>query len=288
MTSAQRVAYRIRWLILIAAGAMGLLYLWFLFHFWPLHEWLDGDYGTSIIGTPLMLLPNALEGFGNCFLVLGLLLVLQWLFLRPSRGWTIRMARKARPMRTSVIAAGFMAMLLTAGLIAALMELPNWYAPMLDGPWPGAFAGVWLAMAVIWGAWVAVFWVYWRQGDRYTQMSRMIRGLVAGSVLEMIIAAPIQAANLHEDDCYCARGSYTGLVFGGTVLVWCFGPGVVLLFMRERYRRAALLGKVCGHCGYDLRGTLGVSDTCPECGAPIGDAHGYHAPPDSPPREPKE
>jgi hypothetical protein len=32
--------------------------------------------------------------------------------------------------------------------------------------------------------------------------------------------------------------SYTGLVFGATVMIWAFGPGLLFLFLREQgYRR---------------------------------------------------
>ena len=86
-----------------------------------------------------------------------------------------------------------------------------------------------------------MFFVYWRQGDRATQMGKMIRGLIAGSLLETFIAIGVYAWNPHREECYCARGSYTGLVFGATVLLWCFGPGVVLLFLRERERRDRLM-----------------------------------------------
>jgi hypothetical protein len=70
-------------------------------------------------------------------------------------------------------------------------------------------------------------------------MGRVVRGLIAGSVLEMLVAVPIYVTR--EDDCYCARGSYAGLVFGVTVILWAFGPGVFLLFMREKRRREKLL-----------------------------------------------
>ena len=47
-----------------------------------------------------------------------------------------------------------------------------------------------------------------------------------------------------DNDCYCATGSYTGLILGGTVLLWTFGPGLVLMFLREKDRREPLLTKV--------------------------------------------
>ncbi|NBC10458.1 MAG: hypothetical protein GVY24_01820 [Planctomycetes bacterium] len=269
MSAAQRIAYRWRRALLVVALTLIAVYVWFLFFFWPLDDPMIERFGASIAGTPLMISWTDVSPYLNAAVVLGLLLLIQWLFLRPTRGWSVRMARKARPMMTSLLAAGFMAMLLTVGLIITLLELPNWWASRINDVWYPFAYGVWAAMAGLWLIWAAIFWVYWRQGDRYTQMGRMIRGLVAGSILELLVAAPIQAMNLHKEDCYCARGSYTGLVFGTTVLIWCFGPGLVLLYLREHHRRAALLAPTCDRCGYDLRGSIGHATTCPECGAAI-------------------
>lgn len=36
---------------------------------------------------------------------------------------------------------------------------------------------------------------------------------------------------------WCARGSYTGIVFGATVLIWAFGPALLPLFLRQRELR---------------------------------------------------
>jgi hypothetical protein len=44
--------------------------------------------------------------------------------------------------------------------------------------------------------------------------------------------------------CYCAAGSYTGLVLGGTVPIWAFGPALILLFLREKSHRAPLIAKL--------------------------------------------
>jgi hypothetical protein len=121
-------------------------------------------------------------------------------------------------------------------------------------------------MLGLWVLWGVIFYAYWRQGDHYSRSGRMLRALLAGSVLELLVAAPVHAWAARRSDCYCERGSYTGLVFGGTVLLWVFGPGVVLLFLRERYRREKLF-PVCPACGYDLRGS--AEPTCPECGAPL-------------------
>ncbi len=68
----------------------------------------------------------------------------------------------------------------------------------------------------------------------------MARGLIVGSVLELLVASGVFVWKSDEDSCWCARGSYVGLVFGATVMIWAFGPGLVLVFFREaRYHRKA-------------------------------------------------
>lgn len=72
-------------------------------------------------------------------------------------------------------------------------------------------------------------------------MGRMIRGLLAGSFLEVFVAIPVHVWATRERECYCCRRTYTTLVFAGTVLLWAFGPGLVLLYWREKYRWEKLL-----------------------------------------------
>lgn len=233
---------------------------------------------------------------------LGAFFCTQWLFLRPRRQWTMRATLRGRPMKRSIFSAALIASVLSVGLAATLLEIPGWWryvvatnweagqrltvggveASPADGSvqpppplpaqkvddvdfrvWPGL-----LAIGVAWGVWALIFWRYWRSGDRYTQFTRMIRGLLVGSILEVFVATAVHAFTYRRDECYCCRGSYTGLVFGGTALLWVFGPGVVLLYKRERYRQRVLL-PTCMECGYDLRGI--AVEKCPECGEAIPD-----------------
>ncbi|MCE9592214.1 MAG: hypothetical protein K8S99_17045 [Planctomycetes bacterium] len=281
MTHAQSTAYRCRWALLI----LGLLAItpglvWVL---WPELKWFGVD-SVGVMGTPVIwgaMIAEAMgypggfngEGFLNAcagaFLV-GLVLLAQWMFLRPRRDLAIRLAKTARPMWTSIITAAFMAMMLTTGLIATLLTLPGWWEEVVQDK--NNLYYTWLVMLLLWSFWAVLFFIYWRGGDRYTQLSRMVRRLLAGSILEMIIAAPVQAYSDRPNDCYCAKGSYTGLILGGTVAVWAFGPGIVLLFLREKYRRAKLNTVECTACGYDLSGSLRAGKTeCPECGAKVAE-----------------
>lgn len=204
-------------------------------------------------------------------------------------------------MKRSIFSAALIASILSVGLMATLLEIPGWWRyvvatnwaadqrltvgavesvsaggvtvhpapppPALDiddvdfRVWPGL-----LAIGVAWSVWALIFWRYWRSGDRYTQFTRMIRGLMVGSILEVFVATAVHAFTYRRDECHCCRGSYTGLVFGGTALLWVFGPGIVLLYKRERYRQRVLL-PTCIECGYDLRGIAAAK--CPECGEAI-------------------
>ena len=99
---------------------------------------------------------------------------------------------------------------------------------------------------------------------------KVIKGLVAGSFLEIFVAVPVHVWAARQRECYCCRGTYTTLIFAGAVLLWAFGPGIVLLYKREAYRREKLLhgqAIACPRCGYDLRGN--ESGVCPECGEPM-------------------
>jgi hypothetical protein len=49
------------------------------------------------------------------------------------------------------------------------------------------------------------------------------------------------------------------------VLVWAFGPGLVLLFLREKYRREKLLAGLCPRCGDELVEPPDGPPFCPRC-----------------------
>lgn len=254
MTRAKRTACRVRRVILI----VGILNSTVAFC-WIILPIFAGTYAGGA---------NPLFRFGFRFGVLGGLLLLQWAFLRPRRGNVVWLTAEGRPLRSSVIVAALMAALLSAGAVSCLMELFGWWEPTMDD----SHAGTWVGMSLVflWAVWTTVFFVLWRQGDRYTQMGKVIRALVAGSLLEAFIAVPAHLWVSRQEACYCGRGSFVALVFSDFVLLWAFGPGVIMLFLRDRYRRERLL-PTCSACGYSLRGLPLTSARCPECGRPFDD-----------------
>jgi len=271
MTRAKEKAYRFRRVILIA----GIFYLlaaiaWAILPLTPIFDKCDAEKSFCPMGlleTPLT--PGGASGEGayaaGVLALIGSLLLAQWMFVRPRGAWVARLASQGKPLKSAIIAAAAMAMLLTLGVFSLVCELVAherwefWMDKGFDSSWPMLY----LAMLAVWIVWVLIFAVYWRQGDRYTQLGRMIRALVAGSFLEAFVAVPVHVAVRRPNECYCSRGTYTTLVCAGTVLFWAFGPGIVLLYAREKYRQAKLFPR-CQKCDYDLRGN--ESGVCPECG----------------------
>ena len=132
MTSAQEKAYKLRHLILVVG--MGFTLAGLVWIFLPI---LYGPkVSCGIIGT--VLVPYIVFRSGemaylvNAIVVIGIVFLLQWLFLRPGKNFKIRLLNEGRPLKTSVFAAGVMAMFLTTGMISLLLEFPNWWEDLMD------------------------------------------------------------------------------------------------------------------------------------------------------------
>ena len=199
----------------VTGEAILLVPFWFTLLLTGGNDWLFGGEGVLLI----------------IIFFLGVILRAQWLVLRPRQDWQVKLAETGRPMKTARAAAAFMAMLLSVGVIATLLEIqsPESWKEIINSR-----TGFYAVMLFFWVLWAVVFYVYWKEGERFTQLGDMIRDLVVGSFLELFIAIGVYAWNPHDkNDCYCERGSFTGLVFGATVMIWAFGPGLLLLFLKK-------------------------------------------------------
>jgi hypothetical protein len=192
----------------------------------PIFWWLPTGLLNFVL--PEEASESAVYGF-HLAVFLGGMFLTQWMFLRPRRGWTVRLGETARPMKTAVVAAAFMAMMLTVGALATLLELADLWDDAIEDEWM-----VPVASSVVWIVWALVFYAYWRKGTRFDQLTMMAHGLIVGSVLELLVATGVYVWKPDSEDCWCARGSYAGLVFGATVMIWAFGPGLLFLFLREQ------------------------------------------------------
>lgn len=262
---ARKAAVWAKWLLLSAGVCATLAGASLLFR----PGWLDsvGILGTPVApfsdntsvwyATPMARMEVVYYGVTAVFV--GVMLLAQWVVLTPMGAWRPKLAAHARPGKPAAVAGGLIAMLLTIGLLAVVLEVGGQWrgmtfreqvSPSVDSELEGGvrrartladravivqdFRPVWVAMLAIWAAWAVVFWRYYRTVDQWTALTRTVKWLLAGSVLNVLAGSAVHASR--EGDCHCARGSYTGLVFGLTAAVWLFGPGVFLLFLRERRR----------------------------------------------------
>jgi hypothetical protein len=90
-----------------------------------------------------------------------------------------------------------------------------------------------VAVGVIWLLWGFLFAYYCGGREPRVLMSRVTRFLVAGSVLELLVAVPAHVYARHKDD--CCGGMYTvwGLAAGVSVMLFAFGPAIFVLFARR-------------------------------------------------------
>ena len=245
MTRAKRIACRLRWVLLVLwVLCLSCGVLW-LFRVLFSEVGLIGGPSIAILG-PLYYLIDDLDGTGALLLniiYVGLFFATQWFFLCPREVWKVKVRPAGRPMKRAAVAAAFAITLLSIGLLYSVLDLfsDSIFDDLLNSSSTisSIIQLIFLIIPlVLWCFWSVIFCIYRRQSERYTWAGRVIRGLIGGSVLELFVAIPIYVTR--QDDCYCARGSYAGLVFGATVLLWAFGPGVFLLFIREKQRREKL------------------------------------------------
>jgi small basic protein len=85
-----------------------------------------------------------------------------------------------------------------------------------------------------WVFWLVVGLAYWRGRASPTVPGRIVKALLATSWIEFSLALPIDiAARNRSQDCYCAPGSWFALVALVPALIFCVGPGIYLLYLRE-------------------------------------------------------
>ena len=245
MTRARTIAIKIRWALLVLWIACFISAV-----IWLFGGFISDSLGVGLTGTPALAILGLVYdifdvsgSWGYVLLVLtylALLFLCQWGFLGPRHIWKPRQNENGRPMKRAAIGAAFVIALLSVGLICSIVDLiTTGFFETLSDPTVLWHYLVLLIPIVLWIFWSVIFVVYLWQGGHYNWAGKIIRALIAGSILELFVAVPIYATR--QDECYCARGSYAGLVFGGTVLLWAFGPAIFLLFIREKHRREKLM-----------------------------------------------
>jgi hypothetical protein len=156
------------------------------------------------------------------------------LFVRVDRSW-----RKLRPRTHVAITAAMMASataLLFFAAITSLLAAVSGDQGRLATAYDLLFSNFSLTVLALWALWAAVFNVYYLRAPH--RMANAVYWLVRGSILELLVAVPAHVVVRRRHDCSAPGVTAFGIVTGTAVMLMCFGPAVVPLFLRgqERYR----------------------------------------------------
>lgn len=90
--------------------------------------------------------------------------------------------------------------------------------------------GFFQLLAVFWLLWGFIFYMAARRDAPDSLVSRSMRWLMRGSILELLIAVPSHVIVRNRSDCCAPVGTFWGIVTGIAVMGVAFGPGVFFLF----------------------------------------------------------
>ena len=145
---------------------------------------------------------------------------------------TINLCRPIRRRRlvVPVIIASLMMTVLVAALFVSIAELlhvdgENWF-----------IYGFWIIIGLSWIAWSIVFFIRYRDTERYKTLRNLISIIIAGSLIELLAVIPSHIIASRRPGCFVAWLTASGIIGGIAVMLWAFGPGIILLFLHEKHK----------------------------------------------------
>ena len=139
--------------------------------------------------------------------------------------------RKRRALPPVIIAAFLLTVLVVASFFS-LVELIK-----IDFDDASLLWVFWVLIGVNWIGWSIAFLVTYAQHDRYTVARKLLSALFRGSLLELLVAIPSHVIVSRRPGCFVGMFTGLGVSSGITVMLWAFGPGIILLFLRNKHRR---------------------------------------------------
>jgi hypothetical protein len=124
---------------------------------------------------------------------------------------------------------------LMMGLLVLAIGLSIYSALFLDKG--DATPVLWIGFAG-WIVWAAVFYGY-SSRDPSSAFSKVMDRLIAGSIAELLVAVPCHVYVRQQDNCCADLVTFLGIATGLSVLLFAFGPGVFLLFVKRARRLQA-------------------------------------------------
>src|SRR4051812_32961299 len=130
-----------------------------------------------------------------------------------------------RSLWLPLLGSGCLAALLGFGASVALAE----YAK-LDKSVPWVIVGT---AGAVWLAWTLVFWMMAHRTSPDAVATKLHRWLLAGSVLELLVAVPTHLVVRRRTECCAGLGTAIGIGAGILVMLLAFGPSVGFLYYRR-------------------------------------------------------
>lgn len=216
----------------------------------PMNLW---NNPAGVFDPPLLADPSWWSWCGGPALIL---VATQAVFVLPQVRVELRPSARRKSVVASLVVAAMVAAGLTVALACAVLELADvWDA---HWGWPPVLLPVFVTSWVIWSGALLLFT---RKRRHPGLLGRLVALLLAGTVVEVLAVIPIDVMVRRRTDCYCATGTFYSLLISVWAAMWLAGPGVLILFLRRRRRRAAVR---CVRCGYEKGPSPGPE--CPECG----------------------
>jgi hypothetical protein len=161
-----------------------------------------------------------------------------WSFVRRDRAGVVRLSRLH--MLGSTLAIALVAMLLCAGVLASLLEIPDWWLPLIQmGGGLGQFV-VALGLAGLMAFWTVVLLQRVKREGHRSERRQVLRRLFFATCIELLLALAVSVHVWKRDLGASAMESWTGLVFGLVALLWIGAVCSWLFLLRWWARRQAL------------------------------------------------
>ena len=97
----------------------------------------------------------------------------------------------------------------------------------------------WTIIALSWLAWGVIFFIWGMKNEKYKTLRNFISIIFAGSLITLFISIPSHIIVSKRGGCMVGIATGLGIISGILVMFWAFGPGIILLFLREK-RKAEL------------------------------------------------
>ncbi len=104
-------------------------------------------------------------------------------------------------------------------------------------PWMAGWVRPWMAwgtLGVVWTGWAIAFWAMTRSLDPLSASARIYQALLAGCLLELLVAVPMHLVARRRPECCAGIASGVAIAVGACVAVIALGPGIFFLISRRR------------------------------------------------------